>query len=296
MKWFQIKEQAAGEKRLILSWYLYKIFGKNVLYLIAFLVSFFTFVFSKKTRRFSKKYFTVIYPYTQINPTLKNQFMHIYSYAQTLVDKMLIYSGDFDAEDIIFESEKDKDQLFFDIKQNKGIFFICTHIGNVEVMQSFFLNQKTRVNNDINIFMSHKQSQIFNSFLKKIQISFPINLYPVEDIGLNTGIELKENLDKGGIVFIAGDRVAENNDTKNMEAELFGHKIFLPKGAFKLTELMNVQTYFVSVVKIGKKYKIYYEKQVNLNSRHLIKQYTRFLEKMVFITPFQFFHFYDFFN
>jgi len=296
MKWFQIKEQAAGEKRLILSWHLYKIFGKNILYVIAYLVSFFTFVFSKKIRTYSKKYFRITQPYTNIKPTLKNQFMHIHSYAKTLVDKIFVYSGDFNAEDLIFEREEDKEQLFSDIKQNKGIFFICTHIGNVEVMQSFFLNKNTRVNNDINIFMSHKQSQIFNNFLKKIQIPFPVKLYPVEDIGLNTGIELKENLDKGGIVFIAGDRVSENNDTKSIETELFGHKILLPKGTFKLAELMDVQTYFVSAVKTGSKYKIYYEKQNNLNNKNLVKQYTQFLEKMVQISPFQFFHFYDFFN
>ena len=113
---------------------------------------------------------------------------------------------------------------------------------------------------------------------------------------MNTGIELKENLDKGGIVFIAGDRVSENNDTKNIETELFGHKILLPKGTFKLAELMDVQTYFVSAVKTGSKYKIYYEKQNNLNNKDLVRQYTQFLEKMVQISPFQFFHFYDFFN
>ena len=296
MKWFQIKEQAAGEKRLILSWHLYKIFGKNILYVIACLVSFFTFIFSKKIRNYSKKYFCITEPYTNVKPNLINQFMHIFSYAQTLVDKILVYSGDFNADDLIFESENDKELLFSDIKQDKGVFFICSHIGNIEVLQSFFLSKNTRVNNDINIFMSHKQSQIFNNFLKKIQIPFPVKLYPVEDIGLNTGIELKENLDKGGIVFIAGDRISENNNNKNIETKLFNHKIFLPKGTFKLAELMDVQTYFVSAVKTGSKYKIYYEKQNNLNNNDLVKQYTQFLEKMVRITPFQFFHFYDFFN
>ena len=62
MQWFQVKEQSAGEKRLVLSWFLYKIFGKKILYLIACLVSFFTFVFAKDVRNFSQKYLTVTAP------------------------------------------------------------------------------------------------------------------------------------------------------------------------------------------------------------------------------------------
>lgn len=296
MKWFQVEEQSAGEKRLILSWYLYKIFGKNILYFIAFLVSFFTFICSKKIRLFSKKYFMVISDYTNLKPTSINSFRLIYSYACSLVDKMLIYSGDFDTDNLLFDREEDKENLFAEIKNNKGLFFICSHVGNIEVMQGLFLNKNTRINNDVNIFLSNRQSQIFNSFLKKIQLDFPLKLYPVEDIGLNTGLELKENLDNGGIVFIAGDRLAENNDKQNIQAEMFSRKILLPKGTFKLAKLMGVPIYFVAVIKIGKNYKIYLEKQNNLSERELISAYTKYLEKIILINPFQFFHFYDFFN
>ena len=72
MNWFQIEEQSAGKKRLILSYFLYKIFGKKILYLIAFLVSFFTFIFAPKVRDFSKKYFNATGSYTALKPTLIN--------------------------------------------------------------------------------------------------------------------------------------------------------------------------------------------------------------------------------
>ena len=65
MQWFQIREQAAGRNRLKISWWLYKVFGKNALYLIAFFVAFFTFVFAGNVRAYSRKYFTVIEPSVQ---------------------------------------------------------------------------------------------------------------------------------------------------------------------------------------------------------------------------------------
>ena len=293
MQWFQIKEQSAGTKRLLLSWYLYKIFGKNVLYLIAFFVSFFTFVFAPKVRNYSKKYFEIIKPYTNLKPSPVNQFKHIYSYAISLVDKMLVYSSDFDSKDVVFADKDIETKLFEDIKKQKGVFFICCHVGNIEIMHSLLADNNSEFN--INIFLSNKQSQIFNSFLNSIKREFPVKLFFIEDVGLNTAIELKENLDGGDVVFIAGDRLAENNDIKSIETEMFSHKILLPEGTFRFAKLMEVPVYFISAVKIGNKYQIYAEKQDILSEKELVNAYTKYLEKIILVNPFQFYNFYDFF-
>lgn len=296
MQWFQIKEQAAGKNRLILSWYLYKIFGKKILDFIAFFVAFFTFIFAKSVRSYSKKYFISIEPYTKIKPSLRNQFKHIHSYADSLVDKILVYTGNFDKQNVVFNDNNAQKQLFADIEKNRGVFFICNHIGNIEVLQSFLLDKIAQPDFGINVFLSKRQSQIFNEFINNIKIDFPIKIFQIEDIGLSTGIELKENLDKGDIVFIAGDRLAENNDKKNIPQTLFANNIKLPKGTFKLAQLMDVPTYFISAVKCGGKYQIYLEKQTTLSENTLVKAYIKYLERVILINPFQFFHFYDFFN
>ena len=59
---------------------------------------------------------------------------------------------------------------------------------------------------------------------------------------------------------------------------------------------MDVPVYYISAVKIGKQYKIYLEKQNSLNEKDMITSYTNYLEKIILKNPFQFFHFYDFFN
>ena len=46
MKWYQMKEQAAGEKRLMILWYIYNILGKNVVCFVVYFVAFFAFCFS----------------------------------------------------------------------------------------------------------------------------------------------------------------------------------------------------------------------------------------------------------
>lgn len=295
MKWFELKEQSAGKKRLILTWYLYRIFGEKILYVIAFLVSFFTFIFAPTIRRYSKQYFFTVQKYTNIKPNTINQFRHILSYANSLADKILIFSDNYNTNNITFDSEEDKNQLFNDINNNKGSFFICNHIGNIEVLHSLFKYTISNPNCKINVFMSHKQSQIFNEFLAGIEKEIHIKTFPVEEIEVTTGIELKENLNKGDIVFIAGDRLSEMGG-KSIETNLFEHKIYLPLGCFKLAKLMEVPTYFISALKIKNKYVVFAEKQKNTSEKELINNYTKFLEKMTLKNPFQFFHFYDFFE
>lgn len=295
MQWFQIKEQSVGEKRLVLSWYLYKIFGKNILYIIAFFVAFFTFIFNKNVRSYSKKYFNAIKENIDLKPTLLNQFKHIYSYAVTLVDKILFYANDFSVKDVVFENEKDKEMLYEDIYKNHGVFLIFNHLGNIEILKSFFLNSITKPDFNIDVFLSYEQSKIFNAFLDKIKMKLPLKIFPVEEIGISTGVELKENLNNGDVVFMAGDRLAVNNH-KNIKTEIFSHKVLLPKGTFKMAELMEVPTYFITALKFGKSYKIFLEKQNNLSQKEMANAFAKYIEKMIQTKPYQFYHFYDFFE
>ena len=61
--WYKINEKSAGELRLTISWYLYKIFGINILLLISFFVALVSFLANKDVRLYSKKYFQTISDY-----------------------------------------------------------------------------------------------------------------------------------------------------------------------------------------------------------------------------------------
>ena len=299
MQWYQIKEQSAGKKRLIISWYLYKIFGKGILYLIANLVAFLTFIFSKKVRTYSKKYFETVYDVTGLKPNILNQFKHINNYATSLIDKLLVYSGDYNAKNITFVDDDKKQELFKDIEDKNGVFLICNHIGNIEILQSYLIDKVDNHKFNIDVFLSNKQSQIFNEFVTSIKLDIPVKTFLIENIGLSTGIELKEDLDNGNIVFIAGDRVSENSNLRKkhiINKTFFNKTIYLPKGTFKLAKSMNVPTYFISALKIDNKYNIYLKKQYSLDETECTTSYLKFLEELIKIAPYQFFHFYDFFN
>ena len=51
LKWYEVKEQAAGRKRLMLLWYIYNIAGKAPVKFIVFFVTLFAFLGAPEIRQ-----------------------------------------------------------------------------------------------------------------------------------------------------------------------------------------------------------------------------------------------------
>jgi len=290
MRWYQAKEQAAGAKRLLLTWKIYKIFGKKAVRVLAFFVTLFAFRGAKEQRRCSRKYLEII----GLKPSLINQFRHFLEYSLSLVDRMEVFSGNYDYRRINFESEDERNMLENDL--DRGVFFICSHLGNIDIMRAFLAKNPDR---HVNVFLSAEQCKIFQDFIKEIAVEMPVSTFPVEEIGVNTSIEIKERLSQGEIVFMAGNRVSKNSS--NTEAELFGRKFLLPSGTFKFAQLMECNVYFAAALREGQNYRVYLKKFEFSGSksetlRRMQKEYAEFLEKLTPLAPLQFFHFYDFFE
>ena len=306
MKWYQQKERAAGEKRLMLTWYLYKIFGKKFVQVIACFISFFAFVFSRQLQSYTKKNLSVIYEYTgnmKAKPTFLNCCRQVLNYALSLVDKMEAFSGKYNTDKIIFDKPEDKQLLIEDIKRGKGVFFICSHVGNIEILRSFIENPKNTVNPHVNIFLSEEQCRIFNGFLRKIQKISDTTTYAVENITPDTGAVVKENLENGDIVFMAGDRISSSGTASTFKTKFLNKSVDFPVGTFKFAQLMETQIYFICAAKNEKDtHRVYVKKFVpqpqkkaaELNRLH--SEYVDFLTEMTALYPQQFYHFYDIFG
>lgn len=304
--WYYVKEKSAGEVRLMLSYFVYKIFGKIALNIIAFFVSFFTFVFSSDVRMFSKNNLKVIYEYSNKKtpkPNFINSYKNVLNYALSLADKIEAFRGKLSAEEFEFEDIKEKEIFFNDIKENKGIFLITSHIGNSEILRSFVSNPDSGFKSPkVNVFMKKDQCRIFNSFLNKIKLkTSDIEIFDTDDISVDDAINIDEKMNKGEIVIMAGDRIS--NEQKKSKIIFLNKEIYLPSGVFEFARILDKTTYFISAVKKRGKYKIYLKKLIQLESldkkrkiEFMQKEYLSFLEKLILIAPEQFYHFYDFFN
>lgn len=298
LKWYEVKEQAAGHKRLMLLWYIYKLAGKNAVKFIVFFVTLFAFLGAPKIRKCSEKYLKV----AAGKAAAKDTFKHFLSYAYALVDKMEMFTDNFPFKNIYFADEAQREMLYKDLLDKKGIYFLCSHLGNINAMRTFFRSGTVIEDIKVNLFLEAKQCKIFKSFIDKISSDNPIVTYPVEEIDLTTSIELKDKLDSGEIIFMAGDRIAPNNDNAVFQTDFLGRKVNFPIGAFKFGMLMGAPIYFIACTKEKHdKYATHIQKFEFIGKRQekleeLEQQYVKFLEKLTSKYPYQFYHFYDFFN
>lgn len=285
MKWFEVKERSAGEKRLVLTYFCYKCLGKFSVEIIAFFVALVTFLKAKDLRRCSEKYLAIV----GVKPSFINVFKHFLSYAMSLADKIEVFAGGFDMKKIRPDSGAQK---FLESKSSeKGAVCIFSHIGNIDVARA--LIDKNR---KITIVLSLVQAKIFREFLKKLSFQKNITLSPVEDMGVATAFLLKEKLENGEYVFIAGDRTSKN--AKNIDVEILNRRAEFPLGTFKLAELAEVPVYFVSCLK-SKKFYDFEVREFQVIEKCAVKMAQRFADfvsEQIQKAPFQFYHFYDFFK
>lgn len=316
-KWYEMQERAAGVKRLIFTWYVYKFFGKKAVGFIAFLVTLGAFLCSKQIRNYSVKNLKVIHDFCCLNgqkspcPNNINAFKNVLNYSLSLVDNMEIFAGKFDFKKIYFDSSEDEKIFYEDIKNRTGMFFVCSHTGNIQVMRMFFKNEDAKKRCDVNVLLSKEQCRIFNEFLKKVQnfsnivMENTVSLFPVEDISIETSIELKDRLDKGEIAFMAGDRLSSGTSNLTFCDKLFGVDTDFPAGTFKLAQLMEKPVYFICALKEKHdRYRVYLKKFEAANGaeskkaalNRMQKEYAEFLQYTTTIDPLQFYHFYPLFG
>ena len=98
LKWYEVKEQAAGHKRLMLLWYIYNIAGKNAVKFIVFFVTLFAFLWAPKIRKCSQKYLNI----AAGKGTVFQSFRHFLNYSYGLVDKMEMFTDKFSFKNISF--------------------------------------------------------------------------------------------------------------------------------------------------------------------------------------------------
>ena len=300
MEWYNAKEKSAGEKRLMITWKLYKFLGTRIVLFIAFFVSLITYLTNKDLRKYSKKYFDILYSFTQnkkYKPSELNTFKHIYSYAESLVYKMKVFASDFDENKIIFNDKNAGEELFENIKNRRGSLFICNHIGNIEMLRAFLIGNKNIKPASVSIFMQKQHCSVFNNFINKISSNNEkVKTYPIEEIDIATISELDDDLKNGGIAFIAGDRISAKNPEKHIEADFLNSKIYLPLGTFKMAKILNCDTYFISAIKNKIGYEVYIKKITDFDEKNLYTTYAEFIERMTLKAPYQFYHFYDVFK
>ncbi len=293
--WAAQKEQSAGKFRIHLMWWFYRFLGKDIAKILFFPAFLFIYPFCRPARAALKQYYEV----TGVCP---RPFQQILSFAWSMIDK---------TDACTLCKNPPTFTLTGDTDWTKGgAFLLSTHLGCIEVLPAL-RKQKGTVplkmtgtvpTPKVHAFQQMGHNAIFTSLFAKHLNPDQLTLHAVEDIGVETAVEMKAAIDRGELVLMAGDRLSAGTVPTAKEgrtsARQFSHPFFgrpcaWPKGVFTFAKLMDSPIYAIVCVKTGWNA---YEVSAKRLGTVPLAEYVAFLEDEVKKQPYQWYQFYPFFS
>jgi predicted LPLAT superfamily acyltransferase len=185
--------------------------------------------------------------------------------------------------------------------EDRGLVLVVSHFGNVELSRAL-LDHKQRAR--ITVLVHTRHAENYNRLLKQFSPDAVVNTIQVTEIGPDTVIALRETVDRGGWIAIAGDRTPVHAQQRVSRASFLGKEAPFPQGPYVLAHLLDCPLYTLTCLRDGEVHRLYFEQlaeRVNLPPRHkeprlaeLTARYASRLEEFCLRHPYQWYNFYDF--
>ena len=174
-----------------------------------------------------------------------------------------------------------------------GCFILSTHVGCIEVLPALRQTEGTAgPTPKVNAFQQLGHNPLFTEFFLKYLDPRQLTLHAVENVGVETAVEMKAAIDRGEIVLMAADRLSAGSNAV-LKHKFFGRDCRWPKGVFRFARLMECPVYAVAAVNTGwNEYEVVAERLEG----DLLDGYTAFLERIALSHPHQWYHFFPFFG
>ena len=313
LHWADEKEVIHTNIPLKILVFLFKLLPAFFVLSLAYPVSFFYYLFSKRARNEAKLYQKNLQDYTDGQfPHKISPYRQILSFSICLLEKMQGWLGKFDFGRIEYQKD-DIDILLNQLKENKGALLISSHQGNLELMRSLSENNRQLVGHDVPVvaIMETNATKQFNQTLSQINSNFNMNLIDPSQIGPDTICTLMDFIEQGALVIISGDRTSARSRDKYLSKNFFGKLAPFPYGTFLIPFLLKAPVYYMFGFRsknsvFNPKYKIYIEKsKLNLECSRserderiseICSEFIGKIEKFCKIYPYQWYNFFNFWN
>ena len=233
-------------------------------------------------------------------PGVLNVFRHFSCFAESILDKMLLWSGLYKTDQVKFVG---KELIMAQIAAHRGGLLICCHMGNLELGR--FLS-KQLPGLKLTVLIHTKHAQRFNRLLAQLDPESQIDLMQVTELSPATAIILASKLAQGEFVAIAGDRIPVSPNPRIALAEFLGTVAPFPVGPYILASLFQCPVYLMFSSNHGLTAEIHFEsfyETIRLPRKDrdqalalLAAEYARRLEHFCRRAPLQWFNFYDFWS
>jgi len=223
-------------------------------------------------------------------------YRHLYTFAATIHDRVLLLAGRMGDFDLTIEGEELIHAAL--AEHRRGCLLFGAHLGSFEVLRAIAARRQ-----DVRVWilMETENAVRIQSVLRRVQPAAAERVVPIGEP--NTLLSVKECLERGEVVGILADRVWRQD--RASEASFLGARVRFPLGPFRLAAALGAPVVFgVGLYEGGSRYALHFERIDRLDDRdlpdrtasQLMLQYVARLEHYCRLAPYNWFNFYDFWS
>lgn len=281
--------------------WLHRVFGRTLFSFFLGPISVYFFLANGVARRASREFLSMHarrYPqFWHHSPNNWDVIRHIYSFGQAILDKVLAWSTAIDPSCFVIQNQPALDVF---LSRASGQLIIGSHLGNLEFCRGFVQRYMDKT---INILVYDQHSANFVKIMQKINPGSRINVYQVTQLDIPLILLLKNKIDNGEWLFIAGDRVPVAGD-RTLQVEFFGKPAPFAIGPYILAKTLQCEVSLMFSYRIGEQVNfevVPFADKITLprgdggeQLQTYVQAYAAELEKQAAKAPFQWFNFYPY--
>ena len=297
--WSSVAERGAYWGLNLLAMF-YRVAGRRGCMIAAFPIVLYFNLTGAEQRRTSREFLRRAYRAKGVDhhPGWFDTLKHSFGFACKTIDTFAAWLGAIDPKTMVAEDKQGPERI---AESGQGVLLIVSHLGNIEISRALLDHaQRSR----IKILVHTAHAEHFTRVLRQFRPEAMADTIQVTDMNPGTMIVLKEAIERGDWVAIAGDRTPVKGDDRVSTAVFLGREAPFPQGPYILAHLLECPVYLMFCIRQDGVYRLYFEmfaerirlprrdKQAAL--RDWAARYAQRLESFSLIDPFQWYNFFDF--
>lgn len=231
-------------------------------------------------------------------PSWRDGLRHYMSFAVKALDTFIAWADPERTGPIAVEGAEPLDRL---AAEGRGALLIVSHLGNAELSRA---RLGTRFAKEINVLLHTRHAVLYNRLIRSVRPDAADHTIQVTDVGPGTAIDLKDRVERGEWIAIAGDRTPVEFNSRVSRVPFLGQDAHFSQGPYVLAALMGCPVFLMFCLREGNGHRVIFEPfagRVELPRRDkdaaltdLAARYAQRLEHHCLRDPLQWYNFFDF--
>jgi predicted LPLAT superfamily acyltransferase len=293
LNWIRQRERGSALTMRLMAWIALRL-GRPAARILLYPICLYFVIFSGPARRATHDFLVRVLG----RPVMWRDIFHQYlCFAATILDRVYLLVGRHRQFEVIIQGKEVLGQF---LSRGHGCVLLGSHLGSYEIARAVASSQ---CEHEIKVLMYEHNAPMITSLMRSLNPDAAAGVIPVGAPGAI--LQVKECLDRGGMVGILGDRAVEYSRTTR--CTFLGRPASFPDGPIRLTSVLSVPVFlFFGLYRGGNRYDVYFElfaERVSIDQnqpqqqiQHWLQRYADRLEHYCRLAPDNWFNFYDFWD